>query len=395
MRVALLTTSFPLREGSASGVFVQRLVKNLPSSTAVTVITPSDSSAVNGADKFNYKLNCFRYAPRKWQVLAHQPGGIPVALKRNRMLKWLVPVFLFSMFIACLRVAARSDVIHANWSINGAIAGFVGLVLRKPVVTTVRGEDVTRAKDSKIYRYILAWCLRSNCKLVTVSEAIRDLLIREFPQYSHKIAFLPNGVDSILLKCSALAKNYQAEAVLRVVTVGSLIPRKGVDVIIEAFSYLNNRSDFELSVIGDGPELKRLEDLVRSYGLDKQVRFVGHVFPDHVNEYLCGANLLILASYSEGRPNVVLESFAAGVPVIASDIEGVQELVEDGENGLLFKPGDARELTQYLEELQKRPGLQIQFSNQGREFILKNQLLWTKVGQRYSELYKDSIGRKK
>ena len=178
-------------------------------------------------------------------------------------------------------------------------------------------------------------------------------------------------------------------------TVGSLIPRKGVDVIIEAFSYLNNRQGFELSVIGSGLEQEKLEGLVRSNGLDEQVTFVGHVPPERVREYLCGANVLVLASYSEGRPNVVLESFAAGVPVIASDIEGVQELVEGGVNGLRFRPGDAKELARHIEALQQEADLQIQFSNQGREFILKNQLLWANVGLRYSELYKEAVNRNK
>lgn len=391
MRVVILTTSFPIREGSSSGVFVQRLVRNLPATIDVTVITPSDTSAVGLFEETNYKLSCFRYAPRKWQVLAHQPGGIPVALKKNKLLRLLLPIFLVSMFVACLRAARKSDITHANWSINGAIAGLVGFILRKPVVTTVRGEDITRAKTSKIYRYILVLCLCTNYKVVTVSEAIRDMLIYEFPRYRNKIAFLPNGVDAALFDCPEPEKKYHEKTVFKLVAIGSLIPRKGIDVIIEAFDRLPNQQDFELIIIGDGPEREHLVSLARSKGLTERVKFIGHVSPQNVPDYLCSANVLVLASYSEGRPNVVLESLAAGVPVIASDIEGVQELVQDGETGFRFQPGDARSLAEIIEKLQRSQELQVKFSQRGRDFILKNRLIWADVGHSYAQLYKDAM----
>lgn len=392
LRVALLTTSFPLKEGSASGVFVQRLVKSLPSSVAVTVITPSDTSAVNMPADTGYKLHCFRYAPWKRQTLAHQPGGIPVALKQNKVMRWLVPVFLFSMFLACFRVARKADIIHANWSINGSIAGLVGFVLRKPVVTTVRGEDVTRAKGSKIYRFILQWCLRSNKKLVAVSEAIYELLLREFPDYHHKIIFLPNGVEPNLLDCSIASSRPERKEKFCLVTVGSLIPRKGVDVIIQAIGHLQSQEHVQLVVVGEGPERKKLERLIEKLGLKDQIQFVGNVVPDKVVNYLVKADALVLASYSEGRPNVVLESMATGVPVIASDIEGVRELLQHGENGFRFQPGDAGALAALIEQLRDSYELQTQFSKNGRKFILDNELLWPNVGARYAAIYKEVMG---
>jgi glycosyltransferase involved in cell wall biosynthesis len=111
-----------------------------------------------------------------------------------------------------------------------------------------------------------------------------------------------------------------------------------------------------------------------------------------VVEYLSAADAFVLASYSEGRPNVVLESFAVGLPVIATDIDGVRELVKEGETGLRFQAGNSRELAKQIERLQKKPELQALLSSRGREFIQQNQLLWTNVGQRYADLYKEAIG---
>jgi len=389
VRVALLTTSFPLNVNSVSGVFVQRLVKSLPSSVLATVITPCDTSPSNIPD--SYKVNCFRYAPWKWQLLAHQPGGIPVALRKSMAMRLALPIFLVAMLITCFRVSLRSDIVHANWSVNGAIAGLVGFLLRKPVVTTLRGEDVARAKNSKLYYYLLFWCLRSNSKLVTVSEAIYEHLSRKFPDHRHKIVFLPNGVDSELLNNPIIDNAANEQVTFKLLTVGSLIPRKGIETVIDAFSYLSSPEDFKLSIVGDGYELNKLKEIVKRKSLEGIVEFIGQVPAEQVANYLCDANALVLASYSEGRPNVVLESFAVGVPVIASDIEGVQELVQDENNGMKFPPGNAKELALKIEKLQQSRELQVQFSKNGREFILKNQLLWENVGQKYAQLYSEAV----
>ncbi len=389
VRVALLTTSFPLNTDSVSGVFVQRLVKSLPSSVFATVITPGDTSPATIAD--GYKVHCFRYAPWKWQLLAHQPGGIPVAIRRSMAMRCLLPIFLIAMLMACFRASRKVDIIHANWSVNGAIAGLVGFLLRKPVVTTLRGEDVTRAKNSRLYYYLLVWCLRSNSKLVTVSEAIYDHLSREFPGYSHKIVFLPNGVDSELLNNPIIKSTASEKTIFKLLTVGSLIPRKGIGTIIEALSKLDSKQSFKLLIVGDGVELNHLKDLVKKESLGDVIEFVGQVPPEQVVNYLHDADAFILASYSEGRPNVVLEAFATGVPVIASDIDGVKELVRDGENGMKFQVGNAQSLANKIKELQQSQELQVQFSIKGRDFILQNQLLWENIGQKYAQLYNEVI----
>lgn len=389
IKVAFLTTSFPLVVGSVSGIFIQRLVKSLPTSVSVTVVAPCDTSPASSPA--GYYLHCFRYAPWKWQLLAHQPGGIPVALKQLKISRWLLPVFLGAMFVACFRASRKADIIHANWSVNGVIAGFIGLLLGKPVVTTLRGEDVARAKQSTLYRYLLAWCLRSNGRLITVSEAIYNLLSREFPEYQHKISFLPNGVDSELMNTPRSKRSPDERSVFTLLNIGSLIPRKGVETIIDALGYLRSPQNLKLLIVGDGPELSNLKAQVKKKSLESIVEFIGQVPPVQVAEYLRTADAFILASYSEGRPNVVLESFAAEVPVIASDIDGVQELVRDNENGMRFPPGNAKVLASKIEELQQSTELRARFSKQGREFILKNNLLWEQAGQNYAQMYKDVI----
>ncbi len=393
IKITMLTTSFPLKKGGVSGVFIQRLVKNLPSFIHATVVVPSGTELPSNGDECNYRLKCFRYAPWRWQILAHQPGGIPVALKRNRGAYFVLPFFLLVMFIACFREARKSDLIHANWSVNGAIAGIVGRLTGKPVVTTLRGEDVTRAESSGLYRGFLNLCLKNNDRLITVSEAISISLKQNFPKYKDKVSFLPNGVEAELLNIARAPQD--KSGVFRLVTVGSLIPRKGVTTIIKALAQLKDRQQFHLSVIGSGAELSGLEALVQRESLLGSVEFVGEVVPEKVVDYLVKADAFVLASYSEGRPNVVLEALAVGVPVIASDIDGVRELISDGMTGLRFPAGNSEVLTQKIEQLAKDSELQMYLAKQGREFIVQNRLVWSDVGERYAQIYKEVTDHRK
>lgn len=385
IRVTLLTTSFPLGPQSISGIFVDRLVQHFPPNIFTTVITPVAQGVVDRVHGERIQVRCFRYAPRRLELLAHNPGGIPVALKNNKWLYLLVPTFLFSAFINCMRFAVRSNIIHANWAINGVIAGLVGKLLRTPVITTLRGEDVTRAKKPGLDRWLLRICLVLSTRVVVVSQAMEQWLCSEFPKEKGSIKLIPNGIEDIFL--DVCSRRRQSDGVLRVLTVGSLIPRKGVDQIIQAMAGADNRENLFLSIVGTGPEAAALSQMVSDLGLARNVRFVGQVAASDIPDTLADADIFVLASHSEGRPNVILEAMAAGLPIIASDIDGTNELVTHNKNGLLFPDGSIKELTFLLDGLSKDSQRRRELGNNARRFILKEGLSWTSTASRYSELY--------
>lgn len=394
IKVAVLTTSYPLKKDSASGIFIKRLVQSLPSRIEAKVITPCASKESEIFVSNNHQIQCFRYAPRSWQILAHESGGIPVALQHRRKLIFLLPIFIASMFIACLKISRSSDVIHANWSINGLIAGVVGLITKTPVVTTLRGEDIAKSDKSKLYKTILKFCIFTNKKIISVSEAIHNQLIKTFPDQCGKLVFVPNGVDSNFLGAANLCGKAisKDEEILNLLTVGSLIPRKGVIDIINALGRLKeSEAKFRLTIVGTGVEENFLKQRVDSLGLREHIEFIGNISPQEMPGYFKSADAFILASYSEGRPNVILESFAAGVPVIASKIDGVSELVEENITGLLFSPGDSVQLASKIKLLKMNRNLRIDLAHKGRELILKNELLWPKIGVRYADIYESIL----
>lgn len=387
MRLIVVTTSYPLTSDSVSGVFVQRLVANLPETVEKIVVTPcgcGPSNALNGSD---IHVHCFRYAPTAWQKLAHQPGGVLVALRTCRWLQLLLPIFVASMFFSCLRHAFKSDLLHANWSINGLIAGLAGFLTRTPVVTTLRGEDVNRLEKSHVGVLALRLCMLFSDRIVAVSNAIGETVARRFPKLASKVLVIPNGVHDSLLKLSRRPGDHE----VRAVTIGSLIPLKQIDHIILAVSKLSDLDNLHLNVVGDGPEYGSHQSLIRRLHLKHRVHLTGQVEPHDVPRHLEDADIFVLASEREGRPNVVLEAMAAGLPVIASNIAGVDELIQHGVNGLLFEPGDIPQLVDHLSYLTQHHEARERLGSAGRRFIVENQLTWSETGQRYYDLYQEVI----
>lgn len=390
MRVGILTTSFPLPATPSSGAFVQRLVEGLAPHAEVSVLTPAPNSDTADFRYPGYAMHLFRYAPRRLQILAHQPGGIPVALRNGRWLFLLVPVFLGAMFLACLKRFRKMDVIHANWAACGAIAGLAGWVLGIPVMTTLRGADVTRIQRSVVDRALLGLCLLTNRRVACVSEAIRQSVADSFPSLRDKLLTIPNGVAEALF--SIKRNSRESDTGFRFITIGSLIPRKSLDTAIKALAKTGIENS-ELRIVGAGPERPHLENLARSLGLRDRVHFTGEVPPEQIPAQLEAADVFVFTSASEGRPNAVLEAMASGLPVAASRIEGVAELITDGANGLLFEMGDADALADCLARLASDRELRRKLGSAARQFLIDQDLTWERTAAKYLRVYEACSGR--
>lgn len=386
MHVAIVTTSYPLSPGSTSGIFVSRLVRQLPATIRKTVITPCPDHAATARDEQDIRIQCFRYAPTAWQRLAHRPGGIPAAFHNCRWLLLLLPGMLLAMLIACIRTGRKSDLIHANWSLNGFIAGIAGKLTATPVMTTLRGSDVERLEQSRLQRLVLYACLRLNHRIVTVSEAIRDDVCRRYPRFRARITSIPNGVGNDFLDIP-LDRPRETDS-FRITAIGNLSANKRIDTIIRAASRSACSRMLRLNIVGSGPEFDSLRTCARDATANGvEVEFSGSITPDGIPAVLAATDVFVLASRSEGRPNVVLEAMAAGLPVLAADIAGVRELIRHEETGLLFAGGDEHALAAQLDRLLNDVTLRQRLGRAARAFIHDNALTWEQCAASYTALY--------
>jgi glycosyltransferase involved in cell wall biosynthesis len=354
-RLLMLSTSYPLRAGMDAGVFVQRLAENLPASWQVEVVCPADRQpSVESTPSARVRLMPVRYAPAPWRTIAQRPGGILPAVRTRPWRLALVPALLLALAWTTARRARHCDLIHGNWALCGLIAGVVGLVLRKPVVTTLRGEDVSGAGGGLIGRLVIALVMRLSTQVVCVSQPMADALRARHPGRAGKVHVCLNGVEPALFAVPPVALADEQAPTL--VMVGSLIRRKGVDLAIRALARQAPGSGATLLVAGDGPERAQLDALAQALGVAGRVRFLGAVRPDQVPAVLAQGHVYVMASRSEGRPNVVLEALAAGRAVISTRLPGVTGLVEDGATGWLCELDSVDALAQAMAQAIAAPG---------------------------------------
>ncbi|MFZ5759356.1 MAG: glycosyltransferase [Thermodesulfobacteriota bacterium] len=390
MRVLHLATSFPSGPDSFAGAFVHQLVAaQVGFSLACTVVTPAGSFPTEWPPL--YPVRRFRYAPWSLQRLAQQPGGMPAALQAQPLLFALLSVpFFAAMAVHLIREGKQHDLIHAHWSICGALAVLTRPLHGRPVVTTLRGSDVHFSRDGTAFRFLLNRAVRGSAAVVGVSKGMVNDLCSRFTEIQEKCGFVPNGVDERYFRIPL--ERAGENRPLRILFIGSLLSLKGIDVLIRALGRIREQP-WTLTLVGNGPQWSELQELAGREQVAERVTFRGAVAPEKVAGIMADHHLLVLPSYREGLPNVVLEAMAAGLAVVASDIDGCRELIDDGKSGWLFPPGDVEELSALLRTIVAGSLDLHQAGKWARAELLRRGLTWRNTAERYISLYHNVLGR--
>lgn len=385
-RVLALTTSYPLRPGGCAGLFIQNLYRHLSVWYTIDVVCPADAVVLPTVeDAEGIRVHAVRYAPRPWRTLAQQAGGVMPSVRHAPWRVLLLPVLLATLFWRCLMRSSDADLIHANWAVCGVLAGFAGRLRRKPVITTLRGDDVARASRSRLDRAILAQAVRNSRTVVCVSMAMAEQLRASFPRRASDIHACLNGVNEAFFRIERTSADSDA---LHVLAVGSLIHRKGFDVLVEAVARSHCRKNISVTVIGEGPERTALLTLAALHGVSDRFDFIGEVAVAEMPTKFAAADLFVLSSRSEGRPNVVIEALASGLPVICTDLEGVRGMVERGDNGWLVRIADANELANALDQAATDVDGRLRRGVRARESARLNIGSWADTARCYDLLMK-------
>jgi glycosyltransferase involved in cell wall biosynthesis len=154
---------------------------------------------------------------------------------------------------------------------------------------------------------------------------------------------------------------------MRIICVGRLSPEKGQLGLLDAFGHACERGlEASLVLVGDGPDRKRVEDRILRNGLKDRVTMLGRLPEARTLEEIAQADVLVLASFMEGLPVVLMEALALGVPVIAPAIAGIPELIAHGRTGLLFDAGDWGQLSERLVEISRDRAMRVRMAEAGR-----------------------------
>lgn len=400
MNVCFITTSFIRSADDHYARFVYEQAKSLRSanpSTSVVIVAPHAPGLATREIIEGLEIRRARYFwPTSLQRLAYQHEGLFATLRSSPLAALQLPLFLVTMLARLWSASRQAQIIHAQWVPTAVIALVVGWLRHLPVVVSVRGADLNTARQSRVGHLLTRAIIGRVSYVVTVSDEFRDLLVRDLA-CTTPLAALYNGVDTEQFRprdrtaCRRELGLPEDHAIA--LYVGSLIERKGVKVLLQALAHPTmSGCPVDLYLAGEGPQLDALMALASENNLTDRVHFLGRVSKNLVHLWMGAADVLVLPSYGEGRPNVVLEALATGTPVVATAVNGTMELIGDGEDGLLFTPGDAAGLAACLSRLLVHPDLAAKLSARGPKKISSLGLTWPTHGRQLLSIYHQILG---
>jgi len=355
MEILTVTTFFPNSADKHRAVFVQNLVSAMRKLCRVSVVSPVPF--VPPLLRLP-KWNALSQIARKETV-----DGMDVLHPRFVVipkLEWLSGVSYFMGVLRLFRCARKKGtglLIHVHCAYpDGVGVALAARIVGLPYVITAHGSDINSYSTRRGLRFQIRWAISGACGVIAVSRDLRKKILRLTNARVQKIEHIPcAGYNPDLFfpqDRHVVRKRLNIADGRLVIFVGSLVPVKGADILIDAWSRLYRAGDVteadQLVFIGEGKCRETLERQVADAGVQRCTRFLGALPQAQVSHWVAAADLLCLSSHNEGTPNVIVEALACGVPVVASRVGGIPEVLYDDVNGKLVKPGDAWEFAQAI-----------------------------------------------
>jgi len=241
-----------------------------------------------------------------------------------------------------------------SWAYPDAVAGTaLARLLNIPTVIKVHGSDINMHAQMKWRAGQILWSMQKAAAVMSVSRDLAEK-IELLGVNREKVHVIYNGVNKAKFRPAPRAETRRALNLPQereiIVFVGNLKPEKGCNDLLEAFSILaERRHSVDLYFIGSGSSAEFIQAKAASSGLGKRVHMVGSISHDKLPHWICCSNLIALPSHNEGVPNVLLESMACGIPVVATRVGGIPEVVSS-EAGILCQSQDITGLVNALND---------------------------------------------
>lgn len=225
---------------------------------------------------------------------------------------------------------------------DGFAAVLLGRYFRKPVVLSARGSDINQYMEFKTIKPMLRYALKNADRVISVSSALKEKMLA-LGIHGEKISVIPNGINLERFKAEdrsiardKLGLKRNAKILL---SVGWLIPQKGIQVTLEALPRVcPYHPELEFYIIGEGLYRKELEKRIAELHLNGKVFIVGEMPNSELPTWYSAADVVCLASSREGWANVIMESLGCGTPVVATNVGGAPEIITSESIGFLADP---------------------------------------------------------
>jgi N-acetyl-alpha-D-glucosaminyl L-malate synthase BshA len=286
------------------------------------------------------------------------------------------------------------DILHVHYAIPHSISAYLAKMMLNerivPFVTTLHGTDITLVGNDRSYLPITRFGIEQSDAVTAVSEYLKRRTIEEF-QVQREVHVVPNFVD-----CNVYGRSTDAnlrgkfaapdEAIL--IHISNFRPLKRVEDVIETFSMVRKKTKAKLLMVGDGPDRRKAEWLANTHGNADDVLFLGK--QNNMNEVLSISDILLLPSELESFGLVALEAMACEVPVIATRVGGIPEVVRDGTDGFLYDVGNVSSMAEGCLRILGEPHLRANMGEAARDRA-RREFCASKIVQQYEALYTATI----
>lgn len=391
-KLLVITSSFPrwTDDAKGGGGFVQSLAKRLADTYDITVLAPGDAGAL--PQETIGRLTIVRHR-QGWGARANLAygSGMPANLGRSPWRILHLPVYMACLLRSIHQWTHDNNgaLIHAHWLLPAGLAAvlykrFVNSRVR--VLITAHGSDILRF-NGRAGRLLKRWVLKQSDAVSVVSAPLADT-VRALG-YAGPLTVCPMGVDTAEFSPERkdLPPVVGPEGTTRfVLFVGSLIKRKGIELLIDALpAVIKATPDVGLVVIGEGHDKYLMIDKAQQLGVESRIRFIGVLLHAELPAWFARAEALVLPSYSEGYPLVVMEALSSGIIPIVSPLPLFQEIQVEVPCLVLIRNWSAEAVAEAVTGVLKDKEQSQNQRRQAREYAVRR-LDWKVVSEHYQDV---------
>lgn len=346
----------------------------------------------------------FRYAPSGWETLTHEETA-PDRVRRSPAHAALVPLYLAGGTLAAWRAGREGpDVVHVHWPVPHALFGAAARAAsggRSALVCSFYAVEVNWVNRRLPWlRPFLRWSIRTADAVTAIStstarrvEEAGDRRARVVP-FAAAVGAGDDG-DGSPDRDGPGRTPLSGDGPLRLLFVGRLVERKGVEVLVRALPRILEERDARLTVVGEGPRAARIRAAAREAGVDDRVRLTGHLPDRELSREYRECDIFLLPAVvdrkgdTEGLGVVLLEALRFERPVIASRAGGIPDIVEDGATGWLVPPGDPGALADAVLRVAGAPERSRRVAREGRR-VVERRFSWDRILGDLEACYRDA-----
>ena len=391
MKVLVIGSVYPRYDKDAEVPWLRTSIAHLKKAGLdVQVLAPAykglKSHTIDGTP-----VNRFRYAPADWEILTHEEGA-PSKMASRPWLQLLAIPYIISGFFKCIEICRKwkPDIIHAHWPFPHAyIALGAAKLFHIPLVLNFHGAELLLIRKKKWVKPLLKFAI-GQAQSVFANSSFTAGKIKAIRNVD--VVWSPYGttLDGDGGHPRNAPEAHPVNGKFKVLFVGRHIERKGIRYLIEAAKYLP-QDKFEIRIIGEGDLTGQLKQQAAQY---PHVLFTGKlVAPELAREYR-EANVFVLPAIvdhkgdTEGLGVVLIEAMECGLPVIASNVGGIPDVVVDNVSGLLVPEKSPVALADAIKRLAEDPQLTVQLLEGARNRIAEH-FTWDNITRRQIEIYEN------